>query len=235
MVDTLMSRDPAGMPELIEFINDGPTVYLVVFGLVMLDAIFPLAPSETLLVSGGVLVASGDIAIVPLVLAGAAGALAGHVLLYTIGGYAGPGIARRVVRGPDRDVRIAAATRHLERRTWIIIVADFVPWGRTILMFTAGALGLAWRRFLGYASVGAAIWASFYVALGWAGGSVFESTWYGLAASLAMAFVIVAVLEITGRVLRARRGEPIIPDIGGMPAVDSDEQPGDELDEPRVA
>ena len=79
MVDTLMSRDPAGMPELIEFINDGPTVYLVVFGLVMLDAIFPLAPSETLLVSGGVLVASGDIAIVPLVLAGAAGALAGHV------------------------------------------------------------------------------------------------------------------------------------------------------------
>ena len=37
-------------------LSDSPASYLAVFALVALDAVFPVAPSETALVSGGILI-----------------------------------------------------------------------------------------------------------------------------------------------------------------------------------
>jgi len=44
-----------------ELVTDSALTYLAVVGLVVLDAVLPIAPSETLVVTGGVLAADGDL------------------------------------------------------------------------------------------------------------------------------------------------------------------------------
>ena len=189
------------MPELAQLVSDGLLLYLVVAGLVMADAVFPLAPSESLLVAGGVLAASGEVALLPLIAAGTVGALTGHLILYSLGSSAGPRVKRRLLRSRKNEEKAEKIGGQLNDRPWLLVVADFVPWGRTILMFTAGAFGVARRRFLGFAAMGAVIWATAFSLLGFLGGNVFESPWHGLAASLAVVLAIGGI----GELIRRRR------------------------------
>ena len=182
----------------------GALVYLVVAVFIVVDAVFPAAPSETMLTAGGVLVASGELAAVALVVAGAAGAITGHTILYLAGRASGPAVLRRLTRQAKGAARTASAAEKLRSRPWLIIVADFVPWGRTVLMYSAGVIDLPWRQFLRCASIGAAIWSTFYVILGWATGSMFDSGWQALAISLVAAVSITLVLEAIGRFRGAR-------------------------------
>lgn len=87
----------------------------------------------------------------------------------------------------------------LHERTWLLVVADLVPRGRTALMYSAGALGLPSRCFYAYVIPGALIWASFYVTLGVLGGTAFEQSWQALAVSLAAAVLIAAAAELYHR------------------------------------
>ena len=197
------------MPEVVLALVASALIYLVVAGLVALDAVFPLAPSETLLVAGGVLVASGEMSLILLAVAGAMGALVGHLILYAIGHSASDRAKRWIERGPEGARRLDVATRHLKRRPWLIVVADFVPWGRTILMFSAGALGHPFRRFLPFAAVGALVWASVFTGLGVLGGAVFEGFWPSLLASLAVVATIAIGFEVASWLRRSTkdRGE----------------------------
>jgi hypothetical protein len=52
-------------------LSDSPASYVAVLALVALDAVFPVAPSETVLVTGGVLIERGDL-IAPLFVLAAA-------------------------------------------------------------------------------------------------------------------------------------------------------------------
>lgn len=183
----------------------GALVYLVVAGLVIIDAVLPIAPSETLLTAGGVLAASGELSIAALVVAGAAGALTGHALLYLAGRVSGSHVLGWLTRSQRTAVRADAAAEKVRERPWLLIVADFVPWGRTVLMYSAGMISIAPSVFFRCASIGAVAWASFYAALGWATGSVFESEWQGLIVSLAVAVSITALAE---GIARLRRSTP---------------------------
>lgn len=187
------------MPEFLGPFTEGPMLYLIVAGLVMADAVFPLAPSETLLVAGGVLAAGGEVAVVPLMVAGAVGALAGHLLLYSIGASAGSRLLARAGQTEKGRHRIRRATEEIHHRPWLVVVADFIPWGRTILMSVAGATGLGFRRFTALAATGAVLWATMFVSLGLIGGSVFESTWQSLGLSLAVVILIGLSMEIAQR------------------------------------
>ena len=89
---------------------------------------------------------------------------------------AAPTVARRLDPVPPRQPRRtgpaseavleregARASARRERlvpeRTWLLIVSDFVPGGRTAAMFAAGALGLPTLRFYGFIVPGALLWA----------------------------------------------------------------------------
>lgn len=195
------------MPDLTQLASDGLVLYLIISGLVLIDAVFPIAPSETLLVTGGTLVAAGDASLVPLVASGALGAIAGHSLLYAVGARAGPGLLKRVMRGRFNPEQLQKAAGSLSRRPWLLVVADFIPWGRTILMFSAGALRVTLRRFLPFAAVAAIVWASFFAAIGFISGSVFGSTWHILGAS----FGAVLAIGLVGELLQRRTGGGTIP------------------------
>jgi membrane-associated protein len=193
------------LDSLTDLVTDSPATYLVVLGLVALDALLPIAPSETLVVTGGVLAADGGLSLPLLDVAAATGALAGHSFLYLLGRRTAPSIRDRLFRGERAQRRLDGAAALVRERTWLLIVSDFLPAGRTAAMFAAGALGLPARRFYRFIVPGALVWALVYTLLGIAGGSLFEEGWGAFAVSIGVAVAIGLVAEA---IYRFRRRTP---------------------------
>lgn len=62
---------------------------------------------------------------------------------------------------------------------WIIVVARFIPGGRTATTYVAGTVGMPWRsRFLPADTVAAVLWALYSSALGYFGGAAFEDNFW---------------------------------------------------------
>ena len=197
------------LDSLTDLVTDSAATYFVVAGLVALDAVLPVVPSETVVVTGGVLAADGDLSLPVLVAAAAAGALAGHSILFVLGRSAAAPLRRRMLRTQRARHRVDRAAALLRRRAWLLIVSDFLPGGRTAAMFGAGALDLSVRRFYAFVVPGALLWATFYALLGYAGGSAFESDWQALAVSVGAALVLAALAEVLHRLRRRPGGSAI--------------------------
>lgn len=82
----------------------------------------------------------------------------------------------------------------------IIVVARFVPGGRTATTFSAGALAMPWRRFVVIDALAAALWATYMTLLGYFGGSAFEeSLWKPILAAGLIAAAAAAAAELLRR------------------------------------
>ena len=75
----------------------------------------------------------------------------------------------------------------------LIVVARFLPIGRTLTTLAAGTLEMPWRRFAVADAIAAGLWAVYASMLGYAGGASFaNSLWkpltlaFGIAAALAL-------------------------------------------------
>jgi membrane-associated protein len=164
------------------------------------DAVLPVFPSETALITGGILSERGDLALPVLVLAGALGALVGDTILYVAGARAAGPIERRLAGRERARRRLDKLRDQLHRRTWLLIVADFLPGARTVAMFAAGVTALPLPRFYAFIVPGALLWAAVYAMLGFGGGTVFrDSFWAPLIAALTVAAVIGVLAELVDR------------------------------------
>jgi membrane-associated protein len=181
--------------------------YLVIFGVAVVDAFFPLVPSETVVVIGGSFAASGDLSLLLVILAGAAGAVLGDNISYGIGSIVGERTVKRWFRSEKSKKRLEWAERTLdERGAYIIIIARFIPGGRTAVTFSAGYLPtFPWRRFIVYDIAAGVIWATYAALLGYFGGKTFEDNpLWGVALALGIALSLGFVIEVV-RHLRQRR------------------------------
>jgi len=181
--------------------------YAIVFLLSLLDAFLPVVPSETAVITAGVVAASGDLSLPLVVVAGASGAFAGDNVSYFLGRRFGGGIVDRFFSGPKARGRIDWATRQLrERGVQLILVGRFIPGGRTAVTLSAGLTRFSWRRFLAADAVAALVWALYAALLGYFGGRAFESEpWQGLLLALGIGFALGGVIELA-RHLRRRFG-----------------------------
>jgi len=85
----------------------------------------------------------------------------------------------------------------------IIVVARFVPGGRTATTFTAGTVRLPWPRFAAADAVGASLWAAYAAGLGYLGGETFERRpLYALLFGLGVALLVALVVEAARRLRR---------------------------------
>jgi membrane-associated protein len=189
-------------------LSNSPASYLAVLALVALDAVFPLAPSETVLVTGGVLIARGDLIAPLFVLAGACGAVLGDSILFALGTRTGPRLQAKLFSSEKARERLRVAERLVHERTWLLIASDFLPGGRTAATLAAGALGLPARRFYRFIVPRALLWAVVYTLLGIAGGSLFEKGWGAFAVSIGVAVAIGVVAEAIYRVRRRSLRRP---------------------------
>jgi membrane-associated protein len=185
-----------------------PWSYAVILGIAALDALVPVVPSETLAITGGVLAALGELHLGTVIAAAAVGAFVGDSSAYLLGRKIGPPARERLFRGERMRRAIAWAEKQLaERGPYLILIARFVPGGRTATTFTAGTVHYKPVLFFVAAACAAVAWACYAVLLGYYGGRVFEERpFLALGVALAIAFGITAAVELT-RKLRRRPNE----------------------------
>jgi membrane-associated protein len=200
-------RDYAGVFEsLLDLITASNWTYLVLFGIAALDAFFPVVPSETAVITAGVLAASGRLDLAFVLGSAAAGAWLGDNISYFLGRRVGHPIRRRFFDGERARARLAWARRQLEvRGPPLIVLARFVPGGRTAVTFTAGLVHYPWvTRFLPWSLVAAVAWALYAGLVGYLGGRVFEEEpLYGLLLAFAIAGTVALAYEVVRRLRRS--------------------------------
>jgi membrane protein DedA with SNARE-associated domain len=190
---------------LVDLVSGSPFTYGFLFLIAALDAVFPLVPSETAVITAGVIAADGGLLVPVVILAAAVGAIVGDNVSYWVGRRASGWLERHVATG-ERRKRIVWAERMLdERGGYLIVVARFIPGGRTAVTLAAGLLHMPWRRFIAFDVAAGLLWGSYATLIGYFGGKAFEEEpLKGLLLALVIAFAIAAVVE-TVRWLRKRR------------------------------
>jgi membrane-associated protein len=126
------------------------------------------------------------------------GAFVGDNLAYLLGRRFGGRVQERFLRGPKAQRRVQWAQRQLnERGGEMVIVARFIPGGRTAVTLSAGTLDFPWRRFATFDAIAAAIWALYASLLGYFGGRAFEhEPWKGLVLAFAIALTAAGGVEL---------------------------------------
>jgi membrane protein DedA with SNARE-associated domain len=181
--------------------------YAIIFLLAFLDALVPVVPSETAVITGGVVAAAGDLSLPLIILLAAAGAFAGDNTAYLVGHRYGSRITERFFSGDKARGRIEWAQGQLQERGGeLILVARFIPGGRTAVTLSAGTLRYPWRRFAAFDAVAALTWAVYAALVGYVGGKTFENApWKGLLLALAIAFTVAGTIELVRWALKRRR------------------------------
>ncbi len=181
--------------------------YAIIFVLAFLDALVPLVPSESSVITAGVVASTGDLSVPLVVLAAAAGAFAGDNTTYLLGRRFGRRIEARFFSGERGRKQIQWAERQLnERGGELIVIGRFIPGGRTAVTLSAGTLGYPWPRFALFDAAAALVWALYATLLGYFGGRAFEhAPWQGLLLALAVAFAVAGGIELVRWLLKRRR------------------------------
>jgi membrane-associated protein len=195
--------------QIAEWVSGSSWSYFVIFIVAVIDAFFPLVPSETVLVIGGSFAASGDLNLLFVILAGSAGAIIGDNISYGIGSLVGERTVKRWFRSEKAHKRLEWAERTLdERGAYIIIIGRFIPGGRTAVTFSAGYIPtFPWRRFIVYDIVAGVIWATYAALLGYFGGKTFENhPFYGVLVALGLALALGLAVEFVRHARARRRG-----------------------------
>jgi membrane-associated protein len=195
------------MEALVDALSSSPWTYALVLAFAALDALVPVFPSETAAIAAGVLAAAGDLNISLVVAAAAGGAFLGDISSYLVGRTAGRAAAGRLMGRAGGLARLAWAGRVLEERgSSVIVVARFVPGGRTAATLTAGLIRMPGRTFLLAAGIAAILWASLASGLGYVGGRALEDEpWRAVVAAGGVAAVILLGVEVARRLRRPRR------------------------------
>jgi membrane protein DedA with SNARE-associated domain len=137
---------------------------------------FPALPSETIVIAAAVLAANGHLNIALVVIAAALGALLGDNSAYAVGNSGLRRLSDRFLRSEKSRRRLEWARSQLQHHgVWIIVVARFIPGGRTATTYAAGTVGMPWkRRFLPADGLAVALWALYASGLGYVGGATFQ-------------------------------------------------------------
>ncbi|MCK0112750.1 DedA family protein [Ornithinimicrobium sp. F0845] len=192
-----------------EFVSthaDSTWVLWVVFGLCIIDGIFPPLPSESIIVGlAAVSVSVGEPNLWLVFLAAATGAFIGDNLAYTIGRHWLTGLARS--NHPRIRRAMAWAAHQLDRRGAVIIMAArYIPVGRVAVNITAGATRFPRPLFMILDAIAAVSWAAYSIAIGTVAGN-----WLHDNPLLAMA------VAVTGGVLLGLVVERLIKMFTGSP------------------
>jgi membrane-associated protein len=161
---------------LLNSVSGSPWTYVLIVGVCAGDAVLPLFPSETVVITASVLASRGRLNIGLIAVAATLGAMLGDNCAYWLGRSGLRRASDRLLGSEKNQRRLRWAQTQIQQNgSWIIIVARFIPGGRTATTYIAGTLDMPWRRrFLPADTAAAVIWAIYSSALGYFGGAAFE-------------------------------------------------------------
>lgn len=151
--------------------TSGVFAYLVVFGILIVCGLGLPLPEDVSLILGGYLVHDGKAQLGAMMATGYLGIILGDSMIFYFGRRVGSkvgqkpsGFFARIVT-PEKRARVEQLfKKHGEK---IIMIARFLPGVRAVTYFTAGSVGMKWRRFAFYDSVAALGSAPIFVYLGY--------------------------------------------------------------------
>jgi membrane-associated protein len=186
------------------------TVYVVVLGLVLVESgllVGFFLPGDSLLFTAGLLAAEpGSDLRLDLLTGGVfVAAVTGDAIGYWTGRRLGrPWLLRRAGRAA---AHVERAERFYARYGWwAVVVARFIPWVRTFTPIVAGVGRMTYPRFASANVVGAGVWGSGLVLLGYLGHSIPWVKWtaYAIAGTAVAISVVVPLVGWIRSRLRAR-------------------------------
>ena len=183
---------------LIDLLTGSLWTYPLLFGICAGDALIPAFPSETAVIVCGIQAARGELSLEWVIVWAAAGAYTGDNASYAVGRWLGTPAVKRFFSGEVAQGRLDWARRFLkERGSYVLIVARFIPGGRTAATFTSGLVRLPWMtRFAPYIFAAAVLWSVYAALLGYLGGRLFEDQpIYALLVAFGIAAVITVGVE----------------------------------------
>src|SRR5437763_5366622 len=195
----------AVLQNLIDLLTGSLWTYPILFGICLGDAVIPALPSETAVIVCGIQAARGQLSLGWVIAVAALGAFLGDNTSYAAGHWLGRPVVKRFFAGEVAQRRLDWARRFLgERGSYVLVIARFIPGGRTATTFTAGLVHLRWQtRFAPYIFIAAILWSLYGALLGYLGGRVFrDQPIYALLLAFGIAASITVVVELRRRVLK---------------------------------
>jgi membrane-associated protein len=174
-----------------------PEAYAIVWALALGDAVLPVLPSEAALITAGLLCVVGKLSLWWVILAGALGAFCGDNISYALGRFVGRPAQERFLSGKRATKGLDwAKSQFDERGGLVLLVARYVPGGRTAATFTGGITHYPYPRFLAFDALAAASWATYASLLGYLGGHFFSNhAWVALLVAFGLAGLFTVCVE----------------------------------------
>jgi membrane-associated protein len=209
-------------PDLLTEVASPAWAYLLLAGLLAVDAFVPVVPTQLIMITGGALTVYGGLNLPLTIAAGAAGVLVGDLACYLLGRRAPeravprqrpPGWARQAAGRVTRGLR--------QPGPLVILLCRFVPGGRMAACFSAGRSRYPYRFFLCYEATAALGWATYGGVVGHLGGAALaRSGWLlALVAGAAAAGFTAAGWAMSRIADRQSRPPVATPTVTGPPAV----------------
>jgi membrane protein DedA with SNARE-associated domain len=173
--------------------------YTVIFGWVLAEQIGLPLPAEPFLLASGGVAGTGRLSLPLILVAASAASLIADTIWYWVGRLAGIrviGWLCRITLEPDSCVR---RTQRIfsARGARSLVVAKFVPGLNTAAPPLAGVLRMPLSQFVGYSAIGAVVWASAWVGVGYVFSSQLEKA-AAYAARLGDGLGVLAGLTVAG-------------------------------------
>ena len=200
------------MVHLAEGSGAGPWVYLGLFALAAVDGVVPAVPSESAVISVGVVAATGDADLALVIAAAGLGAVVGDHLAYALGRAASGRLARPGARRTRRRIALEKAQGLLSRRgPSLLIVSRYIPGGRTATTLAAGSVRLRFRTFTAVTALAGTTWATTSALIGFLGGRAFEDEpLAGIAVGIGVSLALAGVVELVHRLRSTAREEAVV-------------------------
>lgn len=185
--------------------------YVAVGGFILVEDFGIPLPGETILIAAAVYAGSGRLSVLAVGLVALIAAIVGDNVGYAIGYFGGRALVLRFGKYVHlTSERLDKAERFFDRYGGAVVAgARFVEGLRQANGIVAGTIRMHWLKFLAFNALGAALWVTVWVSIGYLAGShitvIYDTiTRYALYVLIALV-VLVAALIVRAVVRRRRR------------------------------
>jgi membrane protein DedA with SNARE-associated domain len=184
---------------------------LILFVAAAVDAVFPVVPSEGMVVTAGMAAAAGHQNLLLVITVAMLGSVIGESTCYFMGRGSGPALHRWMKRQERRQKMYDKVSAALHSRGGLILMTvRYIPGARMVATLTAGATRYSFKKFIVFTFFGVTVAYTYVALLGYLGGDAFaHDSLKALAFSLSLAATVGLVIEVSRRIAVKRRAARI--------------------------
>lgn len=177
--------------------------YFLVFLMIALDAVMPIFPGETTLNAASTAAANGNLELLPIIIAGAIGAIVGDSSLFWIARKYSHHIEPQLTRAKANS-SVRTALDYMNKSAPVLIIGGrYVPGMRFVVNATMGLSEMPYRRFLPWSVVSGVFWSAYTCWLAYEIGQALGE--YPLASFVISGLVTTVAITVVFFTLRRQR------------------------------